>query len=177
MNERHFAGEAGEESGFFHGGIAAADDDDFLAGEKEAVAGGAGGDAVADESLLVGQAEPARGGSAGNDESTRLDDILADGQLKWALAEVGLADLAHAILGAEALGLLAHVLDQFRTLHAFGKTRKIFDQRGERELSAGVVTLQDERLEVGASAVESGSVPGAARADDDNVASVHNLYQ
>ena len=56
MNDRHLGGEAGEEDGFFHGGVAAADHDDFLAGEKEAVAGRAGGHAVADELLLMRQA-------------------------------------------------------------------------------------------------------------------------
>src|ERR1700733_4787472 len=41
MDERHLAGEARQKRGFFHGGIAAADDRDFLAREKEAVASGA----------------------------------------------------------------------------------------------------------------------------------------
>ena len=60
VDERDFAGEAGKEERLFHGGVAAADDSDLFAGEKEAVAGGAGADAVADEGLLGGQAEPAR---------------------------------------------------------------------------------------------------------------------
>ncbi len=59
MEQGDLGGEAGEEERFLHGGIAAADDGDLLAGEKEAVAGGAGADAVADERLLRGQSQPA----------------------------------------------------------------------------------------------------------------------
>src|ERR1700733_6300993 len=51
IDERDFGGEAGEEESLLHGGVAAADDGDLFAGDKEAVAGGAGADAVADEGL------------------------------------------------------------------------------------------------------------------------------
>ncbi len=60
VDERDLGGEAGEEQGLFHGGVAAADDGNLFAGEEEAVAGGAGADAVADERLLGWQIEPAR---------------------------------------------------------------------------------------------------------------------
>jgi hypothetical protein len=63
VDEGDFGGEAGEEERLFHGGVAAADDGDLLAGEEEAVAGGAGADAVADEGLLGGQVEPAGAGA------------------------------------------------------------------------------------------------------------------
>ena len=58
MDQRHLCAEAREEVGFFHGGIAAADHHDLLAAVKEAVAGGAGTDAVADQ-LLLDSAAPA----------------------------------------------------------------------------------------------------------------------
>jgi hypothetical protein len=51
---------------------------------------------------------------------------------KRMLAQIGFDQVAHAIFGAEALGLLAHVLDQFRALDAFGKAGEIFHQRGHR---------------------------------------------
>jgi hypothetical protein len=59
VDEGDLGGEAGEEEGFFHGGVAAADDRDLLARGEEAVAGGAGGDAVADEGLFGGEVQPA----------------------------------------------------------------------------------------------------------------------
>ena len=49
MQQRDFARKSREERGFLHGGVAAADHHDFLAAEKEAVAGGAGGNAVAQQ--------------------------------------------------------------------------------------------------------------------------------
>ena len=50
-------GEAGEEGGLLHGGVAAADHDDVLVAEEEAVAGRAPGHAAAGELVLVRQAE------------------------------------------------------------------------------------------------------------------------
>ncbi len=56
MDQVNLGGKAREEDGFFHGGVAAADDADLFAGEEEAVAGGAGRNTVADEGLFAGQA-------------------------------------------------------------------------------------------------------------------------
>ncbi len=56
VDDGDLGGEAGEEDGFFHGGVAAADDGNFLAAGEETVAGGAGTDAEADEGLLGGKA-------------------------------------------------------------------------------------------------------------------------
>ena len=53
MDQGYLASEAGQERGFFHGGVAAADDCYGFAGKEEAVAGGTGRDAVADEGLFV----------------------------------------------------------------------------------------------------------------------------
>src|ERR1700677_2430129 len=71
-------GETGEEESFLHGGIAAADDCDLFAGEEEAVAGGAGADAVADEGLLGGEVEPAGACTGGDDEGAGVDGLAAD---------------------------------------------------------------------------------------------------
>src|SRR5947209_15826465 len=68
MDERHLGREAGEEEGFFHGRIAAANDYDFLAREEEAIAGSARGNAMANQLLLMGEAQPASGGTAGDDQ-------------------------------------------------------------------------------------------------------------
>ncbi len=81
VDEGDLGGEAGEEEGFFHGGVAAADDGDLLAGGEEAVAGGAGGDAVADEGLLGGQVEPAGGSAGGDDEGAGVDGFRAEIEL------------------------------------------------------------------------------------------------
>ena len=71
VQQRDLGGEAGEEQRFFHGRVAAADHGDRLAAEEEAVAGGATGDAVADQRLLAGQTQPARAGAGGDDQRAR----------------------------------------------------------------------------------------------------------
>src|SRR5579883_2929362 len=75
---------------------------------------------------------------------------------------------------AEALRLFAHVFDQFRALDAVREAGEILDQRGNGELSAGLMAFDDERLEVGARGVERGGVPGTARADDDDITDIHS---
>ena len=172
MNERDFGGEAGEEEGFFHGGVAAADHADLFAGEEEAVTGGAGADAVADESLFGGQAEPSRGGSAGDDEGAGVDGFAAEVEGERVFGEVGGGEVAEAEFCAEAGGLLAHVLDELGALDAVGPAGKVFDQGGDGELTAGLVAFEDERLEVSAGGVDGGGEAGAAGAEDDGVADV-----
>ena len=171
VDDRDLGGEAREEERLFHGGVAAADDGDLFAGGEEAVAGGAGADAVADEGLLGGEVEPARGGAGGDDERAGVDGLLADGELEGVLGESTAARWAMRELGAEAGGLLLHVLDELGALDAFGPAGEVFDERGDGELAAGLVAFEDERLEVGAGGVDGGGESGAAGAEDDGVAS------
>ena len=53
---------------------------------EEAVAGGAGADAVADQRLLGWQVEPARAGAGGDDEGAGVDRLVADVELEGMLA-------------------------------------------------------------------------------------------
>ncbi len=170
VDEGDFGGEAGEEEGFLHGGVAAADDGDFLAAGEEAIAGGAGADAEADEGLFGGKAEPAGARSARDDEGAGAEDVLADGEGEGRGGEVGGGEMGHAELGAEAGGLLLHVLDELGTLDALGPAGEVFDEGGDGELAAGLVAFEDERLEVGACSVDGGGEACAAGAEDDGVA-------
>lgn len=62
--------------------------------------------------------------------------------------------MSHLQLGTEADGLLLHVLDEVGTLDAFGPAGKVFNQRGDGELAAGLVAFEDEWLEVRAGSVD-----------------------
>ena len=154
-----------------HGEIAAANDGDLLARGEEAVARGAGADAVADERLLTGQAEPARGRSRRNDERARADGLLvgANVELVRVFPEVDGDEVRHLEFGTEADRLLLHVLDQLRALDARRPARKVLDQRGDGELAAGLVAFDDERLEVSASGVDGGCEAGASGTQNDGV--------
>ena len=170
VDEGDFAREAGEEEGFLHGRVAAADHRDGLARGEEAIAGGAGADAMANEGLFGGEVEPAGAGSGGDDEGAGVDDLVADGELDGVRGEVGVGEVGHAQLGTEALGLLLHVLDEFGALDAFGPAGEVLDQGGDGELAAGFVAFKDERLEVGTGGVDGGGQAGASGAQDDDVA-------
>jgi hypothetical protein len=170
VDERNFGGEAREEESFFHGGVAAANDGDLFAGREEAVAGGAGADAITDKGLLGGEIEPARTRSGGNDERAGANDLAADGELDRTFGEIDGVEVSHFELGPEADGLLLHVLDELGTLDAFRPAGEVFNQRGDGELAAGLVAFEDERLEVGAGGVDGGGQAGAPGAEDDCVA-------
>ena len=117
---------------------------------------------MADEGLLGGEVEPARACSRSDNEGAGVDGLLAEVEGKGTLGEVDGAEVGQAEFGAEADGLLLHVLDEVGTLHALGPARKVFNQRGNGKLAAGLVAFEDERLEVGAAGVDGGSESGAA---------------
>src|SRR5208283_3728460 len=169
--QHDFGGKTGEEQSLLHCGIAPADHRDFFSREKEAIAGGAGGYAVADQLLFVGQSQPPRRGAAGDDQGLGVDLMFAEMKQEWSLAEVGAGEMGHAVFGAEALRLLAHILDQLWSHDSFRKTWEVLDKRGHRELPAGFMALHDKRFQIGARSVESRSVSGAAGADNYDVAS------
>ena len=90
VDQGHLGGELGEEDGLLDGGVAAADHGDLLAAEEEAVAGGAGGHAVAEQALLRCEAEHQALGAGGDDDRRRpvVLGVVADPDLERALAEV-----------------------------------------------------------------------------------------
>ena len=79
--------------------------------------------------------------------------------------------MSHAELRAEARRLQLHVLDELRSLDALRPAGEVLDQRRDRELSAGLVAFDYERLQVGACRVDGGGQSGAAGAEDDGIAS------
>ena len=78
MNHCHLACKASEEQRLFHGGIPAADHNNFLTGEKETITSRARRHAVPDQLLLVRQTQPARRCAAGNDQSLRVHHMMSD---------------------------------------------------------------------------------------------------
>ena len=68
VHKRHAAGESGKKKGFFHRGVAAADDGDVLVSEEEPIAGGTGTHATAQQLLLAGNLEIACRGAHCQDD-------------------------------------------------------------------------------------------------------------
>ena len=112
--------------------------------------------------MFAGQAEPTRAGAAGDDQGASLDALLAEIERKGPLGQISRNQLLALDIRAKTHGLLLHILDQLWTLDPFGKARKILHQGGERELAAGFVALQHQRLQIGARRVDGGSEAGAS---------------
>src|SRR5579862_4219598 len=118
-----------------------------------------------DQSLLVGQAEPPRRCAAGNDQRARANGLASHVQHHRARAQVRAADLTHAVLRAEARGLLAHVLDEFGPVAPLRNPAETLDQRGQRQLPAGLVPFQHQWAQICSSGIQRSRVSGTSGTD------------
>jgi hypothetical protein len=166
MEQRDLGGKAGEEERLFHGRVAAAHHGNLLAAEEEAVAGGATGDAVADQRLFARQAQPAGAGARGDDQRARRNFASRGLEPEGIYIQIHRVQMGQLEVSAEAGGLLLHVVDQFGALDALRPAGKVFHLGGHRELSAGLVALQNQRVKSGAGGVDGGGESGAAGAED-----------
>ena len=76
--------------------------------------------------------------------------------------------MAIPVDGAEAFGLLLHVLDQVRAVDAFGKAGEVLDFGGKRKLSAYLQALDHQRFQASAGGIDSGGVSGATGTNNDD---------
>ena len=178
VDDRDLGGELGEEAGLLDRRVATADDRDVLIAEEEAVAGRAGGHAVADQTRLVVDAEHQRPGAGGHDDRIGGVFVVAHPDFEGALGEVDAGHLLGEELGAEPLRLRPEVHHQLGAHDALGKAGEVLDVGRQHQLAARLVgrgrglALDDERGEVGASGVDRGGQAGRAGPDDDDVARI-----
>ena len=173
MHHGDLGGELGEEDRLFHRGVAAADHDDLLAAEEEAVAGGAGRHAVAHQHALRLDAERLGGGAGGDDQAVAgVDAPVVAVDLEGAPVELHLEHGLEAAVGPEALRLLAHLVHQVGSHDAGLEAGVVLDVGGDRELAAGLGALEHQRGEVGARGVERRGQAGGAGTDDQQLAMV-----
>src|SRR5262249_29092385 len=147
MHDRDLAGKIGEEQRLLDRGIAASDDQDFLAAIEEAVAGGAGGNAKAFEFLLGGEVKPAclRAGRK-NQRLSEIDVARIALQPERPARKVDLADMVGDDARADVRGLLLHLLHEPRALDDVGEPRIVLDIGGNRELASRLHALDQHRL-------------------------------
>ena len=125
---------------------------------------------MTNQSLLVGEVKPARGCARSDDQCSRFDLLaIFEFQREWASAYVRLDYAPMPINRAETLRLLLHVFDKPGTHHALGKSRKVFNFRGDRELTARLVSFKNKRRQIGSCTINCGCVPGASGAEDNYV--------
>ena len=173
-DHRHLGREAREERGLLDGGVAATDHDDVLVAEEEAVARRAPGDTATGQPLLVLQAQLLVGGTGGQDDGARaLDVALRRRDDLDVTFELHAHDVVVADLGAEALGLRAHVLHEVGAHDAVAEAREILYLGGvHQRATCGHAAGDHQGLEVGARGVDGRGVARGARADDDDVTNV-----
>ena len=167
MDHRHLAGVVGEVKRLLDGRVAAADHQHLAFAEEEAVAGGTGRDAEAQEALLARQAEPLRLRPGRDDDRVgRIDRAavaLADHR---AGVEIAFDDHVEISLRADMPGLGLHLLHQPRALDHVGEARIVLDIGSDRELPARRHALHQAGAERGARGIDRSRVAGRAGAED-----------
>ncbi len=154
VDQDDLAGDVGEVEGLFHRRVAT----DLLVTIKEAVTGGAGGDAAAAEFLLGWQAQIAGTGAGGDDEGVAAIDAAVAGEAEGALAQIHLVDVVQDDLSLEALGVAAHPLHEVRALDAIGVAGPVIHVRGRHQLAALFQPRDQDRVQVGPGAIDGGRV-------------------
>src|ERR1700685_4869343 len=102
--------------------------------------------------------------------------VLAQVQHKRTVAQIPRGQVRHAVFRAKALRLFAHVLHQLRTEDSLREAGKIFHQSRERELPSRLVSLDHQRLQVGARGIKSGRVSGASGPNNYDVAGFTHIF-
>ena len=176
----HVATVLGQEHGLLSGGVTTTDNVQGLVTEDghSAIADSTGADSVLPVGLLAGQVQAAGVGACGDDDGVGGAGGCVIGaiaplspHLEGSLREVQLGDGLRDDLGAEALGLGAHVVHQFGAADALGESGEVLDVSGRRELAAGggavgEHALVEDGLELGAGKVDGGGVRTRAGADN-----------
>ena len=125
------AAERGQVGGLLAGSVASSDYRHILAAVEEAVAGGAGRNALALEFLLRFQTEIAGCCSCGYDDCIGLYPFLiVDLKPEGPLGEVGLGHDAETDVGSEPLGLGAEVVHHLLALDSLGIAGEILHRAG-----------------------------------------------
>jgi hypothetical protein len=170
----------GEEHGLLGSGVTAANDVQRLVAEDGhgTVADGTGADSVLPVGFLAGEVEAAGVGACGDNDGVRGADGLAafvvvplGPHLEGPGGKVELGDGLGDDLGAEALGLGAHVVHQLSAADALGEAGEVLHIGGGCELATGCGAvgehaLIENGLELGAREIDSGSVGTRAGADN-----------
>ena len=173
VNQANLTGITRKKVGFFHRGIAAPDDSDWFPAKEIAVAGGTGGNPVADQLSFAFQPEQTSRRPRGDNHGFRFVGMFSRDDLEGALVEVDFRDGASLEFGAEFLRLLAHVFNKLRPKDSVREAGEIFDVRGEGKLAAGLMAVNNERLEVRARGINRGGKTCATTANDYDV--VHSI--
>src|SRR4029077_9346803 len=174
VNDGNGSGEIGQEERFLDRGIAAADHQHLLAAVKEAVAGGAGGNAIALEFLLRGQLEPARLSAGRGDQA--IGEIAVAGiafDPAWTLPKIDLVHVVGDEPGPDVLSLLLHLLHEPGALDDVDEAGVVLHIGGDGELAPRLDALNQHQVQHGPGGIDSGVIARKPRTDNDELGAVH----
>src|SRR5690606_20158392 len=129
-----------------HRRVAAADHDQPLVTEEEAVACGTCRDAPPGESLLTGDIEPLGGSAGGDDDRLGPVFVCAHPQPEGLLGEVDTVDVDGHQARAEPFSLLAETVHQLGPLDPVGETRIVLYFGRDHQLATSREALEDDGL-------------------------------
>mmetsp|Transcript_30712 Transcript_30712/g.52531 ORF Transcript_30712/g.52531 Transcript_30712/m.52531 type:complete len:535 (-) Transcript_30712:413-2017(-) len=165
VDERHRRRRAREDERVLHRRVAAADHDDRLRGEEEAVARRARRDAASLEVLLARHGEPAAVGARGDHDRLRRERRVVRLDHEGALRQV---DLEHLLLlegGGKLEGLPLHELDDVAAAR-LEDARVVFHGHALRHELPARRRRDDHRLQASARRVDGGGHAGGAASND-----------
>ena len=165
MDHSHFGGELGQEAGFLQCRVPATDDCNLLVTEKEPVAGCAGRESVAYQSLFGLQTEHYRAGTRRDDDSIRAVGRLVcfwvtDPYAKRAIGEFYSGDFGRHDFSPESCSLGPHVRHQLGSHDSLREAWEVFDFGSQHQLASRLVAgrrrfaLDDQRGQVGPGGVD-----------------------
>jgi hypothetical protein len=170
MYQGYRRGDVGEVNGFLDRGVAAADDCHGLLPVEEAVAGGAGGHALAFERFLRGQAKVLRRRTRRDDQRVAGVRRLVARQDEGVVGEGDGVDVVEDDLGAEALGVAEHPVHERRSLEALHIARPVVDVGGGRELPPLLYAGDQNGREIRPCGVDGGRIARRARPEYEHAA-------
>ena len=123
----------------------------FLSSEEKAVARCTCRKTTPHVLPFVLEAEHLRRCACGNDDRPGfISFVFVDFNAKRMLTEIHSRGVAADEFSTEFGGLSFHGFHQVRSHDAIGEPGEVFDHGGEGKLAAGLIALNDERLQVGA---------------------------
>jgi hypothetical protein len=154
------AGEPGQEGGFLHRRVTAADHGDVLVAEEEPVTGGTGAYAHADQCFLTGHAKVPGGRAHRKDDGACLIRLVADGDGLDGPVQGDLVDVLHPQIRAEAQRLLTHLIHQFGSGDALAEAGVVLHLGGGHQGATELGAFEHQRFELSAGRVDGGRVAG-----------------
>ncbi len=168
VDQSHLRGKIRQEKSLFHSSVPAADHNDFLTAIEEPVTGRTGRHAKALEFLFRLKAQPFRTCTCCQDHSiSGVNRATVALRGEGAFGHIKAGDQIADDLTAHGAGVFFHLHHQFRALNV-DEGRVVLNLSRGGQLTAGLHTLHEQRVQHSAACVNPRSIARRAGTDDKN---------